>query len=202
MKRAYLMKPKFFRSASHFQRWLLDNHNKLSELWVGFYKKASGKPSITYPQSVDEALCFGWIDGVRRSVNTLAYAVRFTPRKPKSQWSAVNIKRVRALMDAGRMRSPGLQAFEGARSQVRAYSYEQRHQARFQPADERRFRANRTSWEYFQKQPAWYRRTATFWVVSAKKEETRAKRLAALIADSARGKPIKPLARPSVPKRQ
>jgi len=196
------MKPKFFPTSSHFQKWLEANHNQVAELQVGFYKKNCGKPSITYPESVDEALCFGWIDGVRHSVSALAYSIRFTPRKPKSQWSAVNIKRVGELKKAGRMRPPGLKAFEGATSQERKYSYEQRHQARFSPALERRFRANRTAWEYFQKQPPWYRRTSTFWVVSAKKEETREKRLAKLMADSEKGKSIGPLARPSVPKRQ
>jgi uncharacterized protein YdeI (YjbR/CyaY-like superfamily) len=195
------MTPRFFPTSADFRKWLKAEGHKTQELWVGFYKKSSGKPSITYSESVDEALCFGWIDGVRRSVDADAYMVRFTPRKPKSQWSAVNIKRVQQLATSGRMTPPGLRAFEGAESQERKYSFEQRHESHFDKEAERRFRANRAAWEFFQSQPPWYRRTATFWVVSAKKEETRQKRLATLIDDSAHGQTIKPLTR-SVPKRQ
>jgi len=196
------MKVIFFPTPSDFRVWLEAKHENCLELFVGFYKKSSGKPSITYPEALDEALCFGWIDGVRRSVGADAYTVRFTPRKPKSQWSAVNIKRAQELADARRMHRAGLKAFEGATDQSRKYSYEQRRQSSFDTAAERHFRANRKAWDFFQAQPPWYRRTATFWVVSAKKEETRQKRLATLIADSERGRSIKPLARPSVPKRQ
>jgi len=196
------MKPEFFSRASDFHAWLDANHQKRAELWVGFYKKSSGKPSITYKESVDEALCFGWIDGVRRSVNPHAYTIRFTPRQAKSQWSAVNCKRAQQLADAGRLLPAGQKAFAGAKDQARTYSYEQRHEACFSAADERRFRANRAAWNFLQKQPPWYRRTATFWVISAKKEDTRERRLATLIADSEQGKSIKPLARPSVPKRR
>ncbi|MGO9087471.1 MAG: YdeI/OmpD-associated family protein [Terriglobales bacterium] len=194
------MRPVFFKSPAHFRAWLDASHQKCVELWVGFYKKSSGKPSITYPEALDEALCFGWIDGVRRSVDSDAYTIRFTPRKPRSQWSAVNIRRAQKLDDAGRMRPAGRKAFAGARDQPRKYSYEQRRQASFQPEQERQFRANRKAWDYFQSQPPWYRRTATFWVVSAQKAETRQKRLATLIEDSGHGRPIKPLTRP-VPKR-
>jgi len=189
----------FFQSPADFRAWLDAGHQKCLELWVGFYKKSSGKPSITYPEAVDEALCFGWIDGVRKSVKRDAYTVRFTPRKPKSQWSTINIKRAQELADAGRMRPAGLEAFAGAKDQARKYSYEQRHQASFQPEQERQFRANPRAWDFFQSQPPWYRRTATFWVVSAQKEETQQRRLDTLIAESARSRPIKPLTRP-VPK--
>jgi uncharacterized protein YdeI (YjbR/CyaY-like superfamily) len=192
-----VMKIMFFQSALDFRTWLESEGGTFRELWVGFYKKASGKPSITYPEAVDEALCCGWIDGVRKSVAADAYTVRFTPRKPKSQWSTINTKRVQELAHSGRMRPAGLKAFEGAKDQPRTYSYEQRDRACFPAPDERQFRANRKAWDFFQAQPPWYRRTATFWVVSAKKEETRQRRLAALIADSERRKPIKPLARPS-----
>lgn len=167
------------------------------ELWVGFYKKSSAKPGITYPEAVDEALCFGWIDGVRKSVDHDAYTVRFTPRKPRSQWSTVNMKRAQELVRAGRMRPAGLRAFAGAKDQPRKYSYEQRQQASFDREQERQFRANRQAWEYFQKQPPWYRRTATFWAVSAQKLETRQKRFETLIRDCAQGRPIKPLIRPA-----
>ena len=195
------MKPIFFKSYADFRTWLDARHLTCKELWVGFYKKSSGKPSITYPEAVDEALCFGWIDGVRRSVNSDAYTVRFTPRKPRSQWSAVNIKRAQELADAGRMRPAGLEAFAGAKGQPRKYSYEQRRGVSFDPEQERQLRANAPAWAFFQTQPPWYRRTATFWIVSAKKEETRQKRLDTLIRDSQDGKPIKPLRRPTVPKR-
>lgn len=195
------MTPRFFPASADFRRWLKAEGHKTAELWVGYYKKGSGKPSITYSESVDEALCFGWIDGVRRSVDANAYLIRFTPRKPRSQWSAVNIKRVQKLATSGRMTARGLKAFEGAESQERKYSFEQRHESRLGQDAEHRFRANLAAWEFFQSQPPWYRRTATFWVVSAKKEETREKRLATLIDDSAHGRTIKPLTRP-VPKRQ
>jgi len=191
------MKVKFFRESLNFQTWLSTEGEKHVELWVGFYKKASGKPSITYPEAVDEALCFGWIDGIRKSISADAYTIRFTPRKPKSQWSAINIKRVQALAHSGRMQPAGLKAFEGATEQTRKYSYEQRNRAQFPAQDEKRFRANRKAWEFFQSQPPWYRRTATFWVISAKKEETRQRRLATLIGDSERCKSIDPMARPA-----
>jgi uncharacterized protein YdeI (YjbR/CyaY-like superfamily) len=195
------MKLVFFESAADFRAWLEAAHQNCAELWVGFYKRSSAKPSITYPEAVDEALCFGWIDGVRRSIDADAYTIRFTPRKPKSQWSAVNIRHAERLLEAGRMRPAGLKAFAGAKDQPRKYSYEQRHRASFSREQEQRFRANRKAWDFFQNQPPWYRRTATFWVVSAVREETRQKRLATLIRDCADGKPVKPLTRP-VPKRQ
>ncbi len=190
------MKPLFFVSASDFRTWLKIEGKNRVELWVGFYKKESGKASITYSEALDEALCFGWIDGVRKSISADAYTIRFTPRKPKSQWSTVNIKRVQELAHTGRIQPAGLKAFEGATDQPRKYSYEQRNRAQFPAQDEKRFRSNRKAWEFFQSQPPWYRRTATFWVISAKKEETRQRRLTTLIADCERSKPIKALARP------
>jgi uncharacterized protein YdeI (YjbR/CyaY-like superfamily) len=192
----------FFPSSSDFRRWLQAEGQKNPELWVGLYKKSSGKLTITYSEALDEALCFGWIDGVRKSIDADAYTVRFTPRKPKSQWSAVNIKRVQQLSLAGRMCPEGLKAFEGATGQSRKYSYEQRAKANFDPQDARRFRANRKAWDFFQSQPPWYRRTATFWVVSAKKVETRQRRFATLLGDSERGQLLKLLRRLSVSKRQ
>ena len=123
------MTPLFFPTPADFRRWLKAEGHKTAELWVGYYKKSSGKPSISYPESVNEALCFGWIDGVRKSIDVEAYAIRFTPRKPKSQWSTVNIRRVQELAKSGRMRAAGQKAFAGAEEQGRKYAYEQRHQA-------------------------------------------------------------------------
>jgi uncharacterized protein YdeI (YjbR/CyaY-like superfamily) len=152
---------------------------------------------MTWSEAVDEALCFGWIDGVRRRLDDESYTIRFTPRRPRSIWSAVNIERVHALRSEGRMRPAGLRAFE-ARADERSaiYAYEQRRGAKLEPAQERRFRANAQAWAFFNAQPPWYRRNATWWVISAKKEETRAKRLETLIEDSANGRTIRPLRRP------
>jgi len=195
------VKVKFFPSSTKFREWLQRHGSTTSELWVGFYQKSSGKATFTYPEAVDEALCNGWIDGVRKKVAADAYTVRFTPRRPGSQWSTVNIKRMQELATAGHVLPAGLKAFEGAKRQARKYSYEQRHSAAFDPGEEKRFRSNCKAWDFFQSQPPWYRRTATFWVISAKKEETRQRRLTTLITDSESGKSIKPLARP-VPKRK
>ncbi len=192
----------FFPTPAEFRRFLEANHHSCTELLVGFYKKSSGKASITYSEALDEALCLGWIDGVRRSLSAHAYSVRFTPRTPKSQWSAVNIRRAQQLAKSGRMQPAGEMAFRGAADQPRKYSYEQRHESRLSPEQERRFRARSGAWDYFQSQPPGYRSTATFWVVSAKKEETRHRRLDQLIGASQRGKRIEMLAPYSVPKRQ
>ena len=164
------MKVVFFPSAADFRNWLGANGETGLDLWVGFYKKTSAKPSITYPEAVDEALCFGRIDGVRKSIRADAYTVRFTPRTPRSQWSTVNIRRAQELAEAGRMFTAGLKAFEGAKDQRRKYSYEQRMGVRLAAPGEKRFRENRKAWDFFQSQPPWYRRTATFWVISAKKK--------------------------------
>jgi uncharacterized protein YdeI (YjbR/CyaY-like superfamily) len=164
-------------------------------LRVGFYKKGSGKPSITWPEAVDEALCYGWIDGVRRGIDDVSYAIRFTPRKSRSTWSAVNIKRVEELARLGHMRPAGLAAFaERAGEKSGIYAYEQKA-AQLDDEYERQFRANQQAWDFFQAQAAWYRRTAIWWVISAKKEETRLKRLATLIEESAQGRTIRPLTR-------
>lgn len=167
------------------------------ELWVGFYKRNSGKPSITWPEAVDQALCFGWIDGIRRGYDAFSYVIRFTPRKPRSTWSAVNIARAKELL-AQRLMSPaGLNAFEKRTDENSAiYSYEQRKLATPEVAQEQEFRRNPRAWNFFQNQPPWYRRTSTYWVISAKKEETRTKRLDLLIKYSEQQKPIPPLARP------
>jgi uncharacterized protein YdeI (YjbR/CyaY-like superfamily) len=187
--------PTFFATPDDLRAWFEAHHRAESELVVGFYRKGSGRPSITWPESVDQALCFGWIDGVRRSLDEESYTIRFTPRTVRSTWSAVNIKRAQELIDEGLMRPAGLAAFE-ARGDDRSatYSYEQRHAPVLPPEMERRFRANRQAWTFFGAQPPSYRRTAIYWVTSAKKEETRQRRLATLIEDSAHGRRISQLA--------
>lgn len=191
------MQIKFFATPAALRTWLEKNHGKAHELWVGFYKKSSGKPSITWPEAVDQLLCFGWIDGVRKSVDDESYTIRVTPRKPRSVWSAINLKRVEELTKMGLMHPAGLAVFQ-ARDPKKSglYSFENRPQ-KLAPKYEKKLRANKKAWEFFQAQPPWYRRTASWWVSNAKKEETRLKRLATLIADSAQGKTIAPLKRPA-----
>jgi uncharacterized protein YdeI (YjbR/CyaY-like superfamily) len=189
--------PRFFRTSAAFRTWLEANHDRRTELWVGFHKRATGEPSITWKEAVDQALCFGWIDSVRKRVDEGSYTNRFTPRKPSSTWSAVNMQRFGELRDLGLVHRAGLQAFE-RRSEAKTgvYSYENRHRAAFDRAQTRRLKANRTAWAWFSAQPSWYRTAATWWVVSAKREETRERRLSTLIQDSAAGRAVKPLARP------
>jgi uncharacterized protein YdeI (YjbR/CyaY-like superfamily) len=190
------MKIKLFRSASDFREWLTSNHDKVSELWVGFYKKKSGKVGISYLEAVDEALCFGWIDGIKKAVDDVSYTHRFTPRKPKSSWSMVNIKRVGELKQLGRMTAPGLKAFAGRDEQkAMQYSYE-RSSCKLEGAHEQQFRGNAKAWEFFQAQPPGYRRTASWWVLSAKQEETRSRRLVKLIEVSERGRRLDMLVSP------
>ena len=188
-------KPRFFPTPADFRSWLEANHERASELLVGFWKRATGRPSITWPESVDEALCVGWIDGVRRSVDQDSYMIRFTPRKPKSNWSNVNIAKVAELTAQGLMTPAGLRAFE-ARNEATSgvYSFE-RQDAELSPEFEQRLRANAAAAEYFDSRPPWYRRTAAHLVMSAKREETRERRLKQLIDDSAAGRDIKQLRR-------
>ena len=184
--------PRFFATPAAFRRWLERNHARESALWVGFHKVGSGKKSITWPQSVDEALCFGWIDGVRRRIDDERYSIRFTPRKPTSIWSAVNIRRMEELSAAGRVRPAGQAAFERRSAKKSAiYAYEQRREMVLDPAYEEELRRDEAAWKHFQGEAPWYRRTVTYWVMSAKKEETREKRLRELIAASAAGQRIK-----------
>lgn len=188
------MTPRFFKTPAEFNRWLAKNHQKADELWVGYYKKGTGKPSMTWPESVEEALCYGWIDGLRKSIDEKSYMIRFTPRKPTSNWSAVNIRTVKRLIQENRMKEPGLQAYrrrDPAKPAV--YSFENRKV--LAPAYKSRLKANTAAWAFFQSQPPWYRRTAGHWVMDAKREETRLKRLRQLIEDSAAGRTIKPLTR-------
>ena len=190
------MNPTFFATPAEFRAWLETHHADAKELWVGFYKKGTGQPSMTWPESVDQALCFGWIDGVRKRIDAERYANRFTPRKARSSWSAVNIKRVGELIEQGLMQPAGLKAFENCTQENSGvYSYEQCHNATLGDDFEAQFQANEDAWRFFQAQPPGYRKTAIWWVVSAKKDETRRKRLATLIDDSARGRTIPLLTR-------
>jgi len=191
------MKPIFFASPSAFRTFLQEHHAQPGELWVGFYKKDSGTPSITWPEAVDVALCFGWIDGVRKSLGDTSYTIRFTARKARSVWSAVNVKRARELIRMGLMHPAGLKAFE-QRVEERpvVYSYEQKKAPKLSDEDEKRFRARKKAWDFFQAQAPWYRRTATWWIISAKRPETRTRRLETLIEDSEQGRTIPPLTRP------
>ncbi|HEV2299277.1 MAG TPA: YdeI/OmpD-associated family protein [Candidatus Acidoferrales bacterium] len=192
------MKPVFFESPQSFRAWLEKHHDTQKELWVGLHKKSSGRPSITWPEAVDAALCFGWIDGVRKSLGPHSYAIRFSPRKLRSVWSTVNIRRVAALEAAGLMQPAGRKTFEAcseARSAI--YSYERKKAAKLPAAFEKQFRARRRAWTFFREQPASYRRTCVHWVISAKKKETRGRRLSMLIEDSAHGQRTALLRRPA-----
>ena len=189
-------KPIYFPSAAAFRAWLAAHHASHDELVVGFHKRGTGTPTLTWPESVDQALCFGWIDGVRRRVDEARYTIRFTPRRTGSIWSKSNVAKVAALADAGHMMPAGERAF-AARDDAKTgvYSFERARAATLAPADAKRFRAEPAAWNYFMKQPPSYRRAAYHWVISAKQEATRARRLATLIADSAAGQWVKPLRR-------
>jgi uncharacterized protein YdeI (YjbR/CyaY-like superfamily) len=182
------LKPKFFRTPADFRSWLEKNRATATELWVGFYKKDSGKPSITWPESVDQALCFGWIDGIRKAIDEISYQIRFTPRRRGSIWSAFNIKRAEELVRQKQMRPSGLKAF-AARVENKSgiYSYEQRSTELKQPYA-KLLKKNKIASNFFEKQPPSYRKMIGWWIVSAKKEENRMARLAKLITGSAKGK--------------
>jgi uncharacterized protein YdeI (YjbR/CyaY-like superfamily) len=182
------MSPQFFKTPSAFRKWLAAHHASSKELWVGFFKKNSGKSSIDWPESVDEALCFGWIDGIRKSIDEESYMIRFTPRKPSSVWSAVNIANATKLIKQKRMQPAGLKAFE-ARKENRSgiYSYEQRSAELVEPY-QAEFKRNKVAWKFFQSQPAGYRKQMNWWVVSARQEASRLKRLDKLIEESAQGR--------------
>ena len=189
------MTPKFFPTQTDFRQWLEENHAQETEIIVGYYNVKSGKKCMTWSESVDEALCFGWIDGVRRKIDAESYSNRFTPRRANSNWSAVNIAKVAELTAKGLMMPAGIAAFEKRKDEKSAiYAYEQKDAA-LPEEYEQQFRANEKAWEFFQAQPAWYRRTAIWQVISAKREETRLKRLGTLIEDSAGGRTIAQLTR-------
>ena len=176
-----MSEPKFFKSQNDFRRWLEKNHDRKNEVLVGFYKVGTGKPSMTWSQSVDQALCFGWIDGVRRSLGDEAYTIRFTPRRPTSVWSSINIRKVHELIANGLMQPTGLAAFEKRNEKKSGiYAYENKPR-QLDPAFEDRIRKKRKAWAFFEKQPPWYRRNASRWVMEAKQEKTRISRLEKLI---------------------
>jgi uncharacterized protein YdeI (YjbR/CyaY-like superfamily) len=191
----------FFESPEALRDWLAKHHETAREVWVGVHRVATGRPSVTWPQIVDEALCVGWIDGVRYRVDDTTWKIRLTPRRKRSIWSAVNIRRAGELQEAGRMHPAGRRAFE-ARDEARSaiYSYEREH-ASLEPEAEAAFRANEAAWRWWQQATPSYRRTATHWVTSAKRPETRARRLATLIEHSAQGRTIPPLTSPSRPRK-
>jgi uncharacterized protein YdeI (YjbR/CyaY-like superfamily) len=179
--------PAFFKTAAAFGEWLERHHAHAAEVWVGFHKKGSGKPSLTWPESVDQALCYGWIDGVRKSIDEFSYTIRFTPRKPGSTWSRVNIKRIEALIKQGQVQPAGVKAYRVRKDDKSAiYSYEQRSVS-LEQQYEQLLKNNEAAWSFFQRQPASYQRVVAWWINSAKKEETRLKRLEKLVAFSTTG---------------
>ena len=181
----------YFRAPGHLRRWFRTHHATAAELWVGYYKKDTGRPSVTWPESVDEALAVGWIDGIRKSIDHERYVIRFTPRKKGSIWSAVNIRRVKALTAEGRMRPSGLQAYAARRpNRSGIYAYEQRRDRLEEPYASA-LRRHPAASAFFEAQPPSYRKTLGWWIVSAKKEETRAKRLQILIDACANGKRLR-----------
>lgn len=188
-------KVKFFETPQQLRKWLEANHESAAELWVGFYKVGSGKRSVTWPQVVEESLCFGWIDGVRKRIDIISYTIRLTPRRPRSIWSKVNINLVERLISENKMRPAGLTAFERrTEDRSRIYSYE-RDKHKFNDEQQRIFESNKKAWDFFRSQPPWYQRVATYWVISAKKDETKVKRLQTLMQDSAAGRTIRQLTR-------
>lgn len=185
--------PRFFSSSAAFRKWLETNHASARELLVGFYRVESGKGGITYKEALDEALCFGWIDGLRKRYDADSYTVRFAPRTQGSIWSIVNTRRMETLVELGRPHASGLRVFEERdKKKSKLYSYEV-GTCKLDAAYERQFRANSSAWDFYQAQAPWYRRVSCYWVMSAKKEETRARRLATLIEDSANRRRIKQL---------
>jgi uncharacterized protein YdeI (YjbR/CyaY-like superfamily) len=188
-------KPAFFETPKAFRHWFSKHHGVSEVLLVAYHKKGSGEPSMSWSESVDEAICYGWIDGVRKRIDEVSYTIRFTPRKPGSIWSSVNIKRARALIEQGRMQPAGLKAFEARRDGKSViYSYEQRT-VELDAESNRLLKRNKAAWSFFQKQPASYRKAASWWIKSAKLKETRVKRLEKLIAHSAQGQRLPQFAR-------
>jgi uncharacterized protein YdeI (YjbR/CyaY-like superfamily) len=189
------MKPVFFPASAKFRQWLAKHHASKDELLVGFYKRDSGRPSMTWPESVDQALCYGWIDGIRKRIDEISYAIRFTPRRRGSIWSAVNIRRAEALIQQGQMQPAGLKAFEARKpNQSGIYSYEQRRAELEEPYNQL-LKKNKAAWRFFQAQPPSYRKAIGWWIVSAKREETRLKRLETLTTLSAQGQRLPGLSR-------
>lgn len=184
------MDSKYFKSYSEFRKWLEKNHSKVAELWVGFYKINSNLKGISYKEAVDQALCFGWIDGIKKKVDELSYTHRLTPRKSKSNWSSTNIKRVGELTKLGLMHPSGIKVFNMRdKEKIKQYSYE-RKMLSLDKSYEQLFKTNSNAWTFFQSQPPSYQKVAILWVMTAKKEDTRLRRLNTLIQDSANNKRI------------
>jgi uncharacterized protein YdeI (YjbR/CyaY-like superfamily) len=185
--------PTFFRTSAAFRKWLEKNHDRTPELLIGFHRVDSGRGGLTYREALDEALCFGWIDGVRKRHDADSYTIRFTPRKPDSIWSVVNTTRINELIKLDRVHPAGMKVLQQRdEKKSKLYSYEVGN-CKFAAAYEKLFRASPTAWEFYQAQAQWYRRVSCYWVMSAKREETRLRRLATLISDSASGRRIKQL---------
>ncbi|WP_345767442.1 MULTISPECIES: YdeI/OmpD-associated family protein [Chryseobacterium] len=184
------MKPTFFPTPQEFRQWLDQNHQTEKELLVGFYKVGTGKPSITWPESVDQALCFGWIDGVRRSIDEESYSIRFTPRKPTSIWSAVNIRKMEELTTTGLMTEAGLKAFALRKEERSAIYSHEKESAVLDPTFEKQFKANKKAWEFFNSQAPSYRKVMLHWIMGAKQEKTRVSRLEKTIRESEMGKRV------------
>lgn len=195
------MRPRFFRTGNDLRAWLEANHDIAREIQIGFYKKGSRRTGITHREALDQALCYGWIDGVATSIDDERWTIRFTPRTPTSNWSLINVRRVKELADAGLMRPSGLEAFRRrSRKRTATYSYENRPLDLTEPYL-KAFRKNRRAWEFHRAQPPGYRRTTAWWVMSAKKEETRARRLGALIESAERGERLSQLSPPRAKRR-
>lgn len=190
--------PKFFPTPADWRKWLAENHDKETELVVGYYKKDTGKSSITWPESVDQALCFGWIDGIRKSIDAESYTIRFTPRKPGSNWSWVNIKRFGELAEEGLVHPTGQAAFDKRKDEKsKVYSYEQRDIIELAEDYLRQLKANKAAFEFFEAQAPSYQKSVRYWIMSAKRPETRQKRLETLIEDSANGRRIRQFVSPT-----
>lgn len=183
----------YFETADSFRAWLAENHESAEALWVGYWKKATGRPSVTWEETVDEALCFGWIDGLRKTVDEQAYTIRFTPRRATSVWSRRNLGRIEALSSQGRLAPSGAAAFAGRRiDKSDLYSFEQERTPELSSEFVAILRANAAAWEHWQSRPPGYRWRVSHWVMSAKRADTRERRLSALISDSAAGLKVKP----------
>lgn len=183
-------KPIFFKTPEEFREWLEKNHKIKTELFVGYYKKATGKPTMTWSQSVDEALCFGWIDGIRRSIDNESYCNRFTPRRATSRWSTVNIKKVEELLKLGLMQAEGLHIYNKRKEELSGISSYESEAKQLNDDFETRFKANKTAWEYFSRQAPSYKRTIIHWILSAKQEKTKLARLEKTITESEKQKRV------------
>jgi uncharacterized protein YdeI (YjbR/CyaY-like superfamily) len=189
-----MVAPRFFRTPTAFRKWLEINRAGAPALLVGFYRVGSGKGGLTYQEALDEALCFGWIDGVRKRYDADSYAIRFAPRTQDSIWSVINTRRMEELIEKGRPHESGLRAFEKRdKKKSKLYSYEVRSSYHFSASYEKQFRSQRAAWEFYQAQAPWYRRVTCHWVMSAKREETRLRRLSMLMEDSSHQRRIKQL---------